>query len=105
MTLCSAKFNLFFIERGERVPISRHFEIIYHLLYKKKATAKELADHFEVSTRTIYRDIDDLSAAGIPIYSSQGKGGGIFLLDDYVFNTSLLSESEQDEILMALQSL
>lgn len=105
MTLCRAKFNLFFIERGESMPISRHFEIIYHLLNKKKATAKELADHFEVSTRTIYRDIDNLSAAGIPIYSSQGKGGGIFLIDDYVFNTSLLSESEQDEILMALQSL
>ncbi len=87
------------------MPISRHFEIIYLLLQKKTLTAAEFAEHFEVSTRTIYRDIDTLSAAGIPIYSSRGKGGGISLLDRYVFNTSLLSESEQNDILMALQSL
>jgi predicted DNA-binding transcriptional regulator YafY len=85
--------------------ISRHFEIVYFLLYKKTLTAAELAEHFEVSTRTIYRDIDILSAAGIPIYSSRGKGGGISLMDGYVFNTSLLSEQEQNDILMALQSL
>uniref|UniRef100_A0AAE9PQ71 HTH domain-containing protein n=1 Tax=Paenibacillus polymyxa TaxID=1406 RepID=A0AAE9PQ71_PAEPO len=56
------------------MPLSRHFEIVYMLLHKKKVTADELAEHFEVSTRTIYRDIDTLSAAGIPIYSSRGKG-------------------------------
>ncbi|AOK91201.1 MULTISPECIES: helix-turn-helix transcriptional regulator [Paenibacillus] len=87
------------------MPLSRHFEIVYMLLHKKKVTADELAEHFEVSTRTIYRDIDTLSAAGIPIYSSRGKGGGISLMEGYVFNTSLLSEQEQDDILMALQSV
>lgn len=85
--------------------ISRLFEIVYILLNKKTTTAKELAQRFEVSVRTIYRDIDTLSSAGIPIYTSQGKGGGISLLDDYVLNKSLLSESEQNEILFALQSL
>ena len=45
---------------------NRLFEIIYVLLDKKKVTAKELAEHFEVSTRTIYRDVEDLSAGGIP---------------------------------------
>jgi predicted DNA-binding transcriptional regulator YafY len=85
--------------------ISRHFEIVYKLLDKKTITAGELAKHFEVSTRTIYRDIDILSAAGIPVYSSKGKGGGISLLDGYSFKASLLSNREQDDVLMALQTL
>lgn len=85
--------------------INRLFEMIYILLSKKNITAKELAERFEVSVRTIYRDIDTLSSAGIPIYASRGKGGGISLLDDYVFDKSVLSEREQNEILYALQSL
>jgi predicted DNA-binding transcriptional regulator YafY len=87
------------------MPISRHFEIVYRLLHKRTITAGELAQHFEVSTRTIYRDIDVLSAAGIPVYSSKGKGGGISLLEGYTFNTSLLTGSEQDDVLMGLQTL
>lgn len=85
--------------------INRLFEIIYLLLNKKFTTANELAEHFEVSVRTIYRDIDTLSLAGIPIYSLQGKGGGISLLEHYVLDKSVLSEREQNEILYALQSL
>ena len=85
--------------------MNRLFEIIYSLLNKKSLTAKELAERFEVSVRTIYRDIDVLSSAGIPIYASQGKGGGISLLDDYVLDKSVLSEREQNEILYALQGL
>ncbi len=85
--------------------IDRLFQIIYILLSKKSITAKELAERFEVSVRTIYRDIDTLSSAGIPIYASQGKGGGISLLDDYILNKSLLSDREQNEIIYALQSL
>lgn len=85
--------------------INRLFEIIYLLLNKKFTTANELAEHFEVSVRTIYRDIDTLSLAGIPIYALQGKGGGISLLEHYVLDKSVLSEREQNEILYALQSL
>ncbi|ATW23533.1 helix-turn-helix transcriptional regulator [Candidatus Formimonas warabiya] len=85
--------------------INRLFEIVYILLDKKNITARELAKRFEVSVRTIYRDIDTLSSAGIPIYASQGKGGGIALLDDYILNKSVLSENEQNEILFALQGL
>ncbi|MDW2800868.1 YafY family protein [Clostridium boliviensis] len=85
--------------------INRLFEIIYILLNKELITAPELAEHFEVSVRTIYRDIDTLSSAGIPIYAVQGKGGGISLLDDYILDKSLLTEKEQNEILYALQSL
>ncbi|WP_207940970.1 hypothetical protein DOK78_001478 [Enterococcus sp. DIV2402] len=85
--------------------INRLFQIIYLLLNKKTITAKELATYFEVSLRTIYRDIELLATAGIPIYTKQGKGGGISLVDTYVLNKSLLSEQEQNEILFALQSL
>lgn len=85
--------------------INRLFEMIYILLDKKTITAKELAQQFEVSVRTIYRDIDILSAGGIPIYTNKGKGGGISLMDDFVLNKSMLSATEQNEILMSLQSL
>lgn len=85
--------------------VNRHFEIIYILLDKKRITARELADHFEVSTRTVYRDIDVLSSAGIPIYASKGKGGGISLLEGYVFNASLFTKTERADILSGLQTL
>lgn len=84
---------------------NRLFEILYILLQKKKVTAKELAEKFEVSTRTIYRDIEALSSANIPIYMSKGKDGGISILEEYVLNKSILSEEEQNQILFALQSL
>ncbi len=84
---------------------NRLFEIVYILLQKKKVTAKELADRFEVSTRTIYRDIETLSMANIPIYASKGKDGGIGILDEYVLNRTILSEEEQNQILFALQSI
>ena len=85
--------------------INRLFEIIYLLLEKRTITAKELAAHFEVSVRTIYRDIDILASASIPIYFQRGKHGGIKLMDNYIMNKSLLSQKEQNEILYALQSL
>lgn len=83
----------------------RLFEILYLLLSQKKLTAQQLATHFEVSVRTIYRDLDALSAAGIPVCTTQGKGGGIFLLDHYVLDRALFSEAEQSLLLTALQSL
>lgn len=84
---------------------NRYFQMIYLLLDKGQMTAPELADYFEVSIRTIYRDIDILSAAGIPIYATQGKGGGIAIQDSYVLKKLLLSEQEQKQILMALQGI
>ncbi|MGO1059648.1 helix-turn-helix transcriptional regulator [Planococcus sp. FY231025] len=85
--------------------IIRHFEIIYILLDKKRVTAKELAEHFEVSTRTVYRDIDLLSGAGIPVYASKGRGGGISLLEGYALKASLFTREEQADILIGLQTL
>jgi predicted DNA-binding transcriptional regulator YafY len=87
------------------VQINRLFEIVYILLDKKIVTANELSEHFEVSIRTIYRDVNTLSSAGIPIYASRGKGGGIGITDGYILNKSILSDKEQNEILYALQSL
>lgn len=83
----------------------RLFGIVYHLLDKGGATAPELADKFEVSTRTIYRDIDTLSAAGIPVYAEPGRSGGIRLLNHFVLESIVLSEREKQEILTALRGL
>jgi predicted DNA-binding transcriptional regulator YafY len=85
--------------------MNRLFETVYILLNKKTATAKELAEHFGVSQRTIYRDVDALTLAGIPVYTEQGKGGGISLIPNFVLSKSILSEQEQHEILSALRGL
>ncbi|MCQ4088269.1 YafY family protein [Saccharibacillus sp. JS10] len=84
---------------------NRLFKILLLLLEKKKTTAPELAELFEVSVRTVYRDIDRLSAAGIPVYTTTGKYGGVHLMDHYVMDKSLLSEDEQNEILLGLYSV
>lgn len=84
---------------------SRLFKIVYHLLDKGQATAPELAEKFEVSVRTIYRDIDALSGAGIPVYAEAGRNGGIHLMNDFVLDKAVFSEEEKQEILTALQSI
>ncbi len=84
---------------------SRLFKILYYLLDKGRATAPELAEKFEVSIRTIYRDVEALSSANIPIYTESGRNGGICLLNDYVLDKVILSKEEKAEILAALQSM
>lgn len=84
---------------------SRLFKIVYYLLDKGQATAPELAQQFEVSVRTIYRDIDALSSAGVPVYAEAGRNGGIYLMNGFVLDKAVLSEAEKQEILMALQSI
>lgn len=85
--------------------ISRLLGIIYILLKKGTVTAGELAEHFEVSVRTIYRDIEQLSLAGIPVYARKGKNGGISLTEQFVLDKMVISEEEQQRILAALASL
>lgn len=85
--------------------INRLLEITLILLNKRVVTARELADRFEVSTRTIYRDIDELSAASVPVFTNQGSGGGISLLENYAINRALLTEHERDSLLLALKTL
>ena len=84
---------------------SRLFQILYYLLGRGQATASELAEKFEVSTRTIYRDIDKLSSAGIPVYTTTGHGGGVQLVENFVLKQALLSKEDMQNILIGVQSL
>ncbi|MBP3610306.1 MAG: YafY family transcriptional regulator [Lachnospiraceae bacterium] len=85
-----------------RIRMERLLGIIYILMNKGTVTAGELAERFEVSVRTIYRDIEALSMAGIPVYCKKGKNGGISLTEEFVLNKLLLTRKEQQEILSAL---
>ena len=85
--------------------INRLFEIVYILIEQKQTTAKNLAQHFEVSQRTIYRDIEILSGAGIPIYSNKGKNGGISILPNFVLSKTILNDTEKADILSSLQAI
>ena len=85
--------------------INRLIEITVILLNKNIVTAKELAEKFQVSTRTIYRDIEVLSSSGIPVYMSKGKGGGISLLEGYSINKTILSDSDKQSLIVALKTL
>lgn len=80
------------------------FELVYIILGKKKVTAKEMAAHFCVSTRTIYRWVEALSVAGIPIYMTKGNGGGIFLSENYSLDKTILSDEEKFEIYSAVKA-
>ena len=85
--------------------INRLFQIVYMLLEKPQMKAKALAEFFEVSERTIYRDIDKLTMAGIPIYTNQGRNGGISILPDYVLDKSVLTIDEKKKIMESLNAL
>lgn len=83
----------------------RRFRLLYLLIEREDWTVGALAQQLEVSERTVRRDLDALSAAGIPVYTAQGRGGGVRMLPGFVLDRSLLSGKEQDEILYGLQAL
>lgn len=85
--------------------IDRLIGILSVLLQEEKITAPELADKFEVSRRTINRDIEDLCKAGIPITTIQGSGGGIRIMDGYRMDRTLLTSKDMQMILAGLRSL
>lgn len=89
----------------QRMKIDRLIGILSVLLQKEKVTAPELAEQFEVSRRTINRDIEDLCKAGIPICTSQGVGGGISIMDGYRMDRTLLTSKDMQMILAGLRSL
>lgn len=75
--------------------LSRQLGMVYLLMKRKSVTAAELAERYEVFVRTIYRDGETLSMAGIPIYTRKGKNGGISLTEQFVLNKLLVTEKEQ----------
>lgn len=85
--------------------IDRMIGILSLLLQRERITAPELAAHFEVSRRTISRDIDDLCRAGIPICTTQGIGGGIQIMEGYRMDRTLLTSRDMQMIMAGLRSL
>ena len=85
--------------------MERLIGILSILLQREKVTAPELAEQFEVSRRTIQRDIESLCHAGIPISTTQGAGGGISIMDGYRVDRTVLTAPEMQAILAGLQSL
>lgn len=85
--------------------IDRVIGILSILLQREKVTASELAEEFEVSRRTIIRDIEEIGKAGIPIVTLQGQGGGISIMEGFRLDRTLLSNDDMKAILAGLKSL
>lgn len=85
--------------------VERLVSIIMLLLDKERVGAQELAKRFEVSPRTIYRDIDSINLAGIPVRSISGVGGGFEIMQNYKVDRKVFSASDLSAILMGLSSL
>lgn len=85
--------------------IDRMLSIVVILLNRRRIKAQELADRFEVSLRTVYRDIEAINLSGIPIISNQGMDGGYEIPDNYKLNRQFLSPSDMKSILTALKGV
>lgn len=85
--------------------IDRLLGIIIYLLNKESVTAKQLADKFEVSVRTIQRDMESISMAGVPIVSNTGSSGGYSILSSYKLENQFIKRDDYKIIIMALKSL
>ena len=85
--------------------IDRQIGILSVLLQKETVTAPYLAEKFEVSRRTINRDIEDLCKAGIPIVTKQGVNGGISIIENFKLDKTVFTQGEMQDILAGLRSL
>jgi predicted DNA-binding transcriptional regulator YafY len=85
--------------------MDRLLGLVFHLLNKRKATSGELAARFEVSERTILRDVGRLSAAGLPVHALRGQGGGIALMDGCVLDRAVFTAEERELILLGVSNL
>ena len=93
------------IQKGAIMKIDRQLGILSILLQTESVTTPYLSDMFEVSRRTINRDIEDLCKAGIPILTRQGKGGGISIIDGYKIDKTMFTQGELQDIVAGLRSL
>jgi predicted DNA-binding transcriptional regulator YafY len=87
------------------VKVDRLISIILILLERERIGAKELADMFEVSPRTIYRDMDTINLAGVPVCSTSGVGGGFEIMETYKIDRKVFSNADLSAIMMGLSSL
>lgn len=85
--------------------IDRLLSITLMLINRPLVTARELSEKYEVTVRTIYRDIEAISAAGIPVVAYQGKNGGFCLMENYRIDRQILSLNDMTSILVALKGL
>ncbi|MBA3925117.1 HTH domain-containing protein [Listeria rustica] len=85
--------------------IDRLLEILILLMNRKQVQAKDLVTYFAVSVRTIYRDIETLSLAGIPIEMTRGRRGGIRLMQGFSLSRIPITTKEKDVLQLALQNL
>lgn len=88
-----------------KMKIDRMMAIIVLMLNRDKVTAKELAERFEVSVRTIYRDIDSIDMAGIPIIAYPGNNGGYGIMENYKLNNQLLTINNICSLITTLQGV
>ncbi|WP_040213429.1 helix-turn-helix transcriptional regulator [Clostridium polynesiense] len=85
--------------------VERLLAIVIKMINNKRVTAGELAEYFEVSIKTIQRDIERISFAGIPVVSYKGKNGGYGLMEDYLISKSYFTQSEKDILLTAVEGV
>jgi predicted DNA-binding transcriptional regulator YafY len=83
----------------------RFLSIIIIISQKGLVTARELAEHFEVSLRTIYRDIEKIGEAGVPIAATGGKGGGYYIMENYTLNNLFFNKKEAEPLIAVMDNL
>lgn len=85
--------------------LDRLLSIVIMLLNRQRVQAKDLADHFKISVRTIYRDIDAINRAGIPIVTHQGHNGGLEIVDNYKIDRQILTLQDMVSMLSVLKGM
>lgn len=85
--------------------VNRLLSIVLIISSKGTVTAKELAEYFEVSIRTIYRDVEKIAEAGVPIAGNGGKGGGFYIMENYNLNNLFLNKSQIEEVIPIINNL
>ncbi|MGH4122719.1 MAG: helix-turn-helix transcriptional regulator [Clostridium sp.] len=83
----------------------RFLSILIIISQKGLVTGRALAEHFEVSLRTIYRDIEKISEAGVPIAATGGKGGGYYIMENYTLNNLFLNKKEVEPLIAVMDNL